>query len=439
MAETPKKNPLAIIIDLEKRVRNAITIDELCFIAVNETYKIVQYRQALIFDKTGEIKAISGTSNFELNSPFIYWLKRHLSPLASQIDDPKEIRAEDFENITELAWDDWLPKHGYFLPLVSPVHGKLGSLFLSRDQNWNINEKEILSLIADIYGHSWGVFKKTTFLPFFKNRGKLYKILLGLAVFSILFIRIPITVLAPSEIVPVNPSIMRSPVEGVIKKILVNPNQIVGKGEILFIMDSVEQRNNLDIAQKIFMSLRVQYAQLKRQALSDLRSKKFFAEIQGRLNEQEIRIENLKQLINRMKVRAPQGGTVIIDDPRSWEGRPVNLGEKIISLADKSFVEVESWLSVGDAIHLQKGSPVRLYLNSNPLEPISASLHTFSYEAQQRPGDIYAHRLRSKILDNSIIPRLGLRGTARILGEDVSIFYWIFRRPMSAFRQFFGI
>jgi len=254
-----------------------------------------------------------------------------------------------------------------------------------------------------------------------------------------LLIPVPLTVLAPSEIVAVNPSVLRAPIEGVVEKIVVTANQIVRKGDLLFIMDSLSQKNDLDIAQKVSMSLKVQYAQLTRQALSDLTSKKFLVETLGRLKEQEIRIENLKQLIKRMKVLAPRAGTVIIDDPSSWEGRPVNLGEKIISLADVNLVEVESWLSVDDVISLNNGASVRVYLNSNPLAPISASLHTFSYEAQQRPGDIFAHRLRAKITGQKIMPRLGLRGTARISGKKVSVFYWIFRRPISALRQFFGI
>jgi multidrug efflux pump subunit AcrA (membrane-fusion protein) len=249
---------------------------------------------------------------------------------------------------------------------------------------------------------------------------------------------VPLTVLAPSEIVAVNPSIIRAPIEGVVEKILVKPNQVVSKGEILFFMDSLSQKNDLDIAQKVFMSLKVRYAQLARQALSDLTSKKFLSETLGQLKEQEIRIENLKQLIKRMKVLAPKGGSVIIDDPSSWEGRPVNLGERIVSLADQNLVEVESWLSVADVIDLKKGASVRLYLNSDPLAPISASLRTISYEAQQRPGDIFAHRIRAKILNTNLTPRLGLRGTARIVGKDVSIIYWILRRPISAFRQFFG-
>ena len=82
MTRILKSNPLAVIIDLEKRIRNALTIEEIGFLIVNETYKLVNYRQAILFDARGDVIAVSGTSNFEENSPFIHWLKRHLSPLA---------------------------------------------------------------------------------------------------------------------------------------------------------------------------------------------------------------------------------------------------------------------------------------------------------------------------------------------------------------------
>ena len=37
------------------------------------------------------------------------------------------------------------------------------------------------------------------------------------------------------------------------------------------------------------------------------------------------------------------------------------------------------------------------------------------------------------------MPRLGLRGTARIHGEPVSLFYYLFRRPIVTFRQLTGV
>ena len=439
MAKPPSTNPFAVIFDIEKRLRNSLTVDEVGFIIVNETYKIVQYRQAILFDNTGKIKSISGTSNFEENSPFIYWVKQNLSPIAKNIVKPKELRSQDLGNIPDLNWEEWLPQFGFFLPLFSPIHGKVGSLFLSWEKNWNSSEREILGVVANIYGFSIGTFKKNRRLPSINNVGPLVKISILITLVMIFFIPVPLTVLAPSEIVAVNPSIVRAPITGVVEKVVVEPNQVVSKGDLLFIMESLSQKNDLIIAQKVFASLKVQYAQLTRQALSDLTSKRFLVETLGRLKEQEIRIDNLNKSIERTRILAPRNGTVIIDSPRSWEGRPVNLGERIVSLADQNLVEIESWLSVADVIDLKKGASLRVYLNSDPLSPISASLRTFSYEAQERPSGTLAYRIRAKILNTTFTPRLGLRGTARISGAEVPIIYWILRRPISTLRQFFGL
>ncbi len=438
MAKDIPVNPLAIIIDLEKRARNALTIEELGFVVVNETHKIVSYRQAIMFDELGNIISISGTSSFDENSPFIYWLIKNFSPLSKKIEDPQEINSKNYEKFTDADWSEWLPNFGYFVPLKSPVNGQMGMLFVSRDSNWTNDEHRLLRIIADVYGHCWGALKKPNMIPRIKNRNALIKISLLIGLFLLIFLPVPLSVLAPSEIVAVNPSIIRAPVAGVVEKILVKPNQVVKKGDALFLLDSLVQRNELKIAKKILSSLKLQYAQLARQALSDVNSKKFLAKTLGGLKEQEIRIKNLEQLIESMRVPAPISGTVIINDPDAWEGRPVDLGEKIVSVADEKLVEVESWLSVSDVIDLQKGAFVRVYLNSDPLNSIRARVQTFSYEAQQRPGDVFAHRIRSRILDKSVTPRLGLRGTAKIIGENAPMIYWIFRRPISALRQFIG-
>ena len=62
----------------------------------------------------------------------------------------------------------------------------------------------------------------------------------------------------------------------------------------------------------------------------------------GRMREQRAKIEYLQELISRMNMTAPVRGAVIIDDPVSWAGKPVNLGEKVLSLADQNDVEIEA-------------------------------------------------------------------------------------------------
>ena len=39
---------------------------------------------------------------------------------------------------------------------------------------------------------------------------------------------------------------------------------------------------------------------------------------------------------------------------------------------------------------------------------------------------------------DQVVPRLGLRGTGQIVGEEVSLFFYLFRRPLTTLRQTLG-
>ena len=434
-----QSNPLAILVDLEKRARSAATIEELHFLIANETHNLSPYRQAILFKPDGTLLTFSGVSEFSEEAPFVHWLKYNISPYVKGIDKPCHIRKEDLSLVSSSDWNEWFPAVGFLIPLFSGNHRNVGSVFLLRDYNWNEDEQEILQILAGAYGHALGALehpRRALSMP--KAKGFL-KIFFLLIVISIFAFRVPLTVLAPAEIVAVNPSVVRAPIDGVVERVLVEPNQIVEVGDLLLRMDAVSQRNELEIAKKIFSSLKAQFSQVTRMALSNQKSKRYLTEIKGRMKQQEAQIKYLNEVILRMSVSSPVHGAVIIDDPQSWEGRPVRLGEKIISLADQKEVEIEAWLSISDAIELPVGSLIRVYLNAAPLSPIEGALRIFSYEAEKKMADTYSYRIRGRILNKDKLPRLGLRGTARIEGEKVSLFYWVFRRPISFFRQFFGV
>ena len=50
---------------------------------------------------------------------------------------------------------------------------------------------------------------------------------------------------------------------------------------------------------------------------------------------------------------------------------------------------------------------------------------------------ILARGLGYRITEDAI-PRIGLRGTAKVYGEKVSLFYYLFRRPITYLRQHLG-
>ena len=50
-----------------------------------------------------------------------------------------------------------------------------------------------------------------------------------------------------------------------------------------------------------------------------------------------------------------------------------------------------------------------------------------------------AYRVTAELIDNDVPPRIGLRGTAKIFGEEVKLFFFLFRKPIIFVRQTLGL
>jgi hypothetical protein len=78
-------------------------------------------------------------------------------------------------------------------------------------------------------------------------------------------------------------------------------------------------------------------------------------------------------------------------------------------------------------------------LHTEPLSPRAARLVEASYQASISPDGVAAYRLRAKFNEGVELPRIGLRGTARISGDWVTLGYFLFRRPLSTVREWTGL
>jgi len=56
---------------------------------------------------------------------------------------------------------------------------------------------------------------------------------------------------------------------------------------------------------------------------------------------------------------------------------------------------------------------------------------------QNLPG-VLSYRLKASFGDGQPPPRIGLKGTAKVYGQRVSLFYFLMRRPLAAVRQVVG-
>jgi hypothetical protein len=192
------------------------------------------------------------------------------------------------------------------------------------------------------------------------------------------------------------------------------------------------------VAAQTLATAEAEYRQFVQQALSDNKSKSQLNLLLGKIEEKRAESDYLNDQLGRSRVVAPQAGIAMFDDPSEWVGKPVQTGERIMRIAAPGDVEIEAWLSLGDAIPITDKSPVSLYLSAHPLSSISAQVRYVAYEAVARPNGVFAYRVRAR-LDGGIDHRVGLKGTVKLHGHWVPLAYWVLRRPLATVRQTLGI
>lgn len=248
-----------------------------------------------------------------------------------------------------------------------------------------------------------------------------------------------LSVLAPAELVPANPALIRSPIEGVIDEFFVTPNQKVTEGQLLFKLNLTTLTSRLNVAEQETQIAGSEYRQSSLQSLTDAKSRTQLVPQEGKAAQKRVEAEYLQDLLSKAQIKSPKSGVVLFDDPSEWIGKPVAAGEKVMVVANEGDVEIEAWIPVSDAIILPKDTSVVLYLNATPLSPVDGHLRYMGHEPILRPDGTYAYRLRAKLDPGESGARVGLKGTAKISGQYVPLLYLVLRKPLGGMRQFLGI
>lgn len=456
---------LTILLGLARRVRQARKASELAFILVNDSHELSPYRQAALWSADSGLRALSGLVQVEANAPYVLWLDQlchHFA--ANESEAVRTFTAGDVPPSLTQQWGEWLPTYALWLRLeATGLTGSTGSagsagsahcgLLLARDTPWSDAEQSLLCEWADIWTHADAVlngphtgFMRTAWrglcaqLSWRKEREWWRQsALLWIALLClVLAFPVQLTVLAPGELVPARPVVIRSPLDGVLEVFHVQPNQLVKKNQPLFGFDEALIKSRLDVAAQNLTTTEVEYRQTSQQALIDAKFRSQLALLTGKIEEKRAEVGFLREQLTRSLVLAPQDGVVLIDDPSEWIGRPVSVGERILRIAVPSELEVEAWLPLADAIALEPGAQVNLYLNASPLNAVTAHLRYMAHDAVQRPDLSYAYRVRAT-LEAPTEHRVGLKGTAKLHGERVPLVYWMLRRPMAALRSWLGL
>jgi hypothetical protein len=446
-------NPLLLtLIEMMRRAQKAENADELAFLVTNDSHTLLPYRQSALWLADSGVRTLSGVVQIEANAPYVLWLNKLFAHLSMQAQFCRSVSKNDVSATLALEWVEWIPAYALWLPLIAKDGKLLGALLFAREQQWTAPEQALLAEWCASWQHAWqAMFKPKSFTwPSAKQLfSELTRLKQGVAwwrhkrfywlltCLMLLFWPVHLSVLAPGELVPSDPALIRAPLDGVVGQFYVKPNEIVKAGQPLFSFDEATLLSKKEVARQSLATIEAEYRQQQQQALADVKAKAMLAMTAGRIAEKQAELTFVEGQVSRLQVVAPIDGIALFDDPSEWIGKPVQTGERIIRVASPAAVELEAWVAVGDAIPIAADSKVSLYLNASPFSSVSAKVRYMAHDAVQRPDGSYAYRVRAK-LDEKSNHRVGLKGTARLNGEQVPLIYWIIRRPLAVIRQAIG-
>ena len=394
---------LASLVQFEQQVRAADSMAALGFVMVNDTRRLLPYRQAMLWDaREQRLLSLSGLATVEADAPFNHWLCGRCRDWQQQHPGPKlaQLNASQLNAADQAQWAEYLPSWLIWLPLADRQGQCLGALLLGRDQPLDGHEASVLAVLQDTCGHAWASLQPASATRLRRLRRD-RRWWLGGAAAALVILLLPIrqAALAPAEIVALQPSVLRAPLQGVVERLLVEPNETVNAGQPLIQLDARELQSRLEAS---------------RQAMAEVRY--------------------LEQSLERTRILAPHDGVALFDDPAQWQGRPVSLGEQIMQVADPARTQLEIQLPVSDAIELHTGADVLLFLNTDPAAPLPGTLKRLGYRATASAEGTMAYRLKAAFSEPDPRIRIGLKGTAKVYGERTTLFTYLLRRPLATLR-----
>lgn len=441
---------LANLLMLESRVRGAKSEIELSFTIVNDTISLVPASTALLWRnppsgdfRNGEIFAVSSSPQPERNTPFAKWARLFCLALDERFERKSaEVETESLLEAQSPPTRRYVASRCLYLPLV---HNDcyLGSLLLFRDQGWSDAELRILQQWSGTIAHGWHALR-------YVNRGLLSalarisrsRMVIGAAIVLLVSILLPVrlSVLAPAELKSGDSIVVRSPIQGVVDELHVESNESVVPGQLLVSLDDTALTTELEVSRQELEIARAEFRQSSQAAA-------FSEEAQANLQVRRITLEKLvaevnylAELLSRTQIHAQTEGTAIVENSEEFVGRPVQLGERLMTVVDVNALELEIWLPVGDDIQLDPGDRISFFPNVAPDRVYEGTLTTMDYEARLSPLGTLAYRARAAVnMPEGALSRIGMRGTSKLYGDRVRLFYYLFRRPISFVRQTLGI
>ena len=423
-------------------------LPQLIFRILNRSIGYCRYDRAALWKLTGrrpKLFGVSGQVGVKEYTPLVSDWRRVVESLPAR-DAVSIVDGRKF-GASASTWDGLVQRTRglsvMWLPIVVNERTVAG-LWLERWGSARFTQNDVARLgsLAVAYGVAW---RSVT-----RQRGALARILqsrrrqitIGLVVAvaaALCFVHVPLRVVAPCEVVPKDPVSVAAPLNGVLDEMPVLPGRQVAAGELLAVYDQRVALEELKVARQQVQIIESDLQRARVQAFDDPVARAQIALLENRLEQEQTRLRIAEYRADRLEVRAPVAGTLMLDDPQEWRGRPVQVGERLMMIVDPRKTKVRIWLPEHDNIAFDRERPLTIVLDSDPRRSRSAALHFLANHSQVNRAGQAGFRAEADWAEAAPDVKLGLQGSAVLYGHDVPLGYWLVRRPWATVRRFLGI
>lgn len=449
-AVKPQTDAMGVFVGLEMEARQCRDVESLRFAIVNSTRKLAGFDEAYLVEPKSaggwSLVAASGVHAVDRHAPLIRfmeaWTAKTIEFEHGALGEPKFYNLQSDAVRYGLDAADITMPYAFWLPLRKQNGELLAALVAVKKEPWRPQVVSMLIPLAGAYAHAWQALAPAVVSPTRHVYRAITKSRLAIAIALTMavagFIPVPMSALAPAEVVAREPRLVTAPIDGVISDILVSPGAMVAKGTPLVTFADIDLRNTHELAKRNKAVAQAKYFKAIQTATS---AQKDVADVAIAKAELDVAISDLAyadEMLARTVVKAQSAGLVIYSSKSDWIGRPVKTGERIMEIGNPDRTELKIEVPVSDAITLREGGSVALFLDGDPLTAIRGKISRANYRPAPNSETTLVYKVHASFEDGQP-RRIGLRGVARVSSHDVSLAFYLFRRPIAALRQRFGI
>lgn len=370
-------NKIAILLDIQKQIRNARRVRDLGFIIANKTAGLVPVSNTIFWTYSqGRVvlRSVSGNAVLEVDSPYAQNIKKaiskHLNELsagqlfhvadithdAQHVDVTQSTTDNEGQNNSTPPNSNHNPAHSNqtaqsayntIMPFMvdeqniyldeaqnndntndKPTAKLIGGIWLEHDKPLHDAEEELLKEVSASYGlclaHLILSAQKNSYLS--GNKAKKYKLVLMLIALIAFFFPVRLSVTAPAEIVSAKPFIVSAPFDGILDKVLVSPGDEITPNMIVAQMDKTELQARFDNTEQELNIAQSAYARANLESLRNPERRADLRELQSEINAKRTALEHAELFLSRSDIRAETSGVAIFSDKSSLQDKPIRAG-----------------------------------------------------------------------------------------------------------------